>query len=88
MALYFGQQPGTIRSIGTVTLSCSTPGQGKWPLLPVTYWTVDDLRQNAHEAAVIEPEPRSLQRMKDLGLQPIVRNAYPLQIFYLRAYNP
>jgi hypothetical protein len=61
------------------------PGEGTWGLLPLKYWTIDDLKQHASEVAFIEPRPFSLQNMKKAGLQPLVRAAEPLQVLYFIA---
>jgi hypothetical protein len=61
------------------------PGEPPWGLLPMEFWTLDDLKRHAPEVAFIDPKSPSLQRMKDAGLQPMVRAADPLPVFYFQA---
>ena len=64
------------------------PGDGAWGLVPMHYWTLDDLKRHSAETAFIAPLPFSLQNMKDAGLQPVVRAAEPLQVLYFSQKNP
>jgi Dolichyl-phosphate-mannose-protein mannosyltransferase len=51
---------------------------------PLQVWTLDDLRRNAFQSVLVEPDEQALRDVKRAGLQPRTRLATPLQIDYLQ----
>ncbi|MGC2112120.1 MAG: glycosyltransferase family 39 protein [Candidatus Korobacteraceae bacterium] len=51
---------------------------------PLQAWTVDDLRQHAGDAALIDPTAAALRDVQRAGLQAQTRFANPVQVVYLQ----
>jgi uncharacterized membrane protein len=51
---------------------------------PLQIWTVDDLRQHAGDAALIDPTAATLTEVQRAGLQPEPRFSAPVQVVYLQ----
>ena len=50
---------------------------------PMQFWRIDDLRNHASEAALIEPPPDILSQVKQAGFNVEVRLSKPLTVAYL-----
>jgi len=50
---------------------------------PMQFWRIDDLRNHAAEAALIEPPPDILSQVKQAGFNVEVRLSKPLTVAYL-----
>ena len=51
---------------------------------PLQVWTIDDLRRNQAQSALIEPDEQALRDIQRDGMQARVRMATPLKIDYLQ----
>jgi len=51
---------------------------------PLEFWTLDDLRMHASEAALIEPRPDILDELRQAGFRITVRFPKPMEVVYLQ----
>ncbi len=51
---------------------------------PMQFWTIDDLARHRAESALIEPDEKALQDVRDAGIQIGMRFSSPVLVDYLR----
>jgi hypothetical protein len=50
---------------------------------PYRFWNLEELKQHAHETALIEPSPALLEKIHNAGIRTVVHGEKPLQAIYL-----
>lgn len=53
------------------------------PYYPLHFWDSNDLREHAHDTALIDPSPAVMDALKQAGFTPVIRYSTPLTVVYL-----
>jgi Dolichyl-phosphate-mannose-protein mannosyltransferase len=51
---------------------------------PMQFWKLDDLKQHARETALIDPQPETVEAMRQAGFQVTVRFSSPVRVLYFQ----